>query len=553
MEDLKQNDRPIRIEFYDTTLRDGAQSEGVSFSLNDKLSVVYRLDDFGIDYIEGGYPASNEKDKAFFEHIAEKRPKRAIVCAFGMTRRKGVKPEDDMGLKELVTSSASILTIVGKSSSYQAREALCISLEENLAMIDETIRYATAAGKRVFYDAEHFFDGWKDDPDYALETLRVAARAGAESVTLCDTNGGSMPNEVAQGVEAALEAVSEAVKERRVAIGIHTHNDCGLAVANTLAAVDAGATLVQGTINGLGERCGNADLLVVAANLAFKKGGKYEVLRPGALERMTALSRYMYELTNINPIVSQPYVGASAFAHKGGMHVSAVNRDSRTYEHVPPTAVGNERRVLVSELSGKSNIVAFLKKYNLEDDGLDQETIVKILDKVTHKESRGYQYEAADASFKLLIRKVKGEFVPSFKRLNFQTSVIVNDVNEELTTKATVATVKLRVGRRGEIRHEVSEGDGPVDALNNALRKALEPIFPELRDMKLVDYKVRVLNSDAGTAATTRVIIESKDSEERWNTVGVSENVVEASWLALSDSIEYKLSKAIKPSEKTKR
>lgn len=542
----EQNVRPVRIELYDTTLRDGAQSEGVSFSLNDKLSATYRLDEFGIDYIEGGYPASNEKDKAFFERIAEKVPKSAIVCAFGMTRRKGVKPEDDSGLAELIASSASIVTIVGKSSSFQARDVLCVSLEENLAMIDETVRYAVNAGKRVFFDAEHFFDGWKSDADYALETLKTAARAGAESVTLCDTNGGSTPEEVANGVQLALTAVRSAVSDRVVRIGVHAHNDCGLAVANSLAAVDAGATLVQGTINGLGERCGNADLLVVAANLALKKNGKYDVLKPGALEKMTAFSRFMYELTNINPIVSQPYVGASAFAHKGGMHVSGINRDSKSYEHVSPKSVGNERRILVSELSGKSNIVAFLKKYNLEEDGLDQETVVKILDKVTYKESLGYQYEAADASFKLLVRKVKGEFVPSFHRLNFQTNVNVQEVNNGFVAKATVATVKLRVGRRGEIRHEASEGDGPIDALNNALRKAIEPIFPELRDMKLVDYKVRVLNSDAGTAATTRVIIESKDGEEHWSTVGVSENVVEASWIALCDSIEYKLSRAIK-------
>ncbi|MBP5622396.1 MAG: citramalate synthase, partial [Thermoguttaceae bacterium] len=327
--------------------------------------------------------------------------------------------------------------------------------------------------------------------------------------------------------------------------------DCGLAVANSLAAVDAGATLVQGTINGNGERCGNADLLIVAANLTFKKNGRYETLKPGSLERATALSRFMYELTNVNPNPSQPYVGISAFAHKGGMHVSGINRNSASYEHISPAAVGNERRVLVSELSGKANIVAFLKKYNLQDDKtLDEKTISKILDKVTQKENQGYQFEAADASFRLLVRKVKGDFIPSFKRLNFQTSVVVTDVNDALTTKATVATVKLRVGRRDEIRHEVAEGDGPVDALNNALRKALEGIFPELRDMKLVDYKVRVLNSDAGTAATTRVIIESKDGEERWSTVGVSENVVEASWIALCDSIEYKLSKSISPKEK---
>ncbi|MBR5759434.1 MAG: citramalate synthase [Thermoguttaceae bacterium] len=542
---------PVLIKLYDTTLRDGAQAEGVSFSLNDKLSVAYRLDEFGVDFVEGGYPASNEKDRAFFERVVEKTPKSAIICAFGMTRRKGLSPAKDPGLAQLVSSGVPILTIVGKSSAFQAKDVLCVSLDENLAMIDETIRFAVSSGKRVFYDAEHFFDGWKFNPEYALETLRVAARAGAEVVVLCDTNGGSTPEEISSGTRAALEATREVDAGRTVEIGVHAHNDCGLAVANSLAAVDAGATLVQGTINGIGERCGNADLLVVAANLTFKKNGRYDVLKPGSLERATALSRFMYELTNVNPNPSQPYFGVSAFAHKGGMHVSGINRDSASYEHVSPAAVGNERRVLVSELSGKANIVAFLKKYNLQDDQtLDEKTISRILDKVTQKENQGYQFEAADASFKLLVRKVKGEFLPSFKRLNFQTSVVVTDVNDALTTKATVATVKLRVGRRDEIRHEVAEGDGPVDALNNALRKALEEIYPELRDMKLVDYKVRVLNSDAGTAATTRVIIESKDGEERWSTVGVSENVVEASWIALCDSIEYKLSKSISSKEK---
>ena len=376
--------------------------------------------------------------------------------------------------------------------------------------------------------------------------MRVAIRAGAESATLCDTNGGVLPPEISKGVEESLRVAREFGTDRDVVIGIHAHNDCGLAVANSIAAVESGARLVQGTINGMGERCGNADLLAVAAILTLKLGEKYECLSENSLERSTSVSRFMYELANLRPNSSQPFVGSSAFAHKGGMHVSGINRDSRSYEHVDPERVGNERRTLVSELSGKSNIVAFLKKYNLQDDALDPDTVSKILEGVMRKESQGYQYEAADGSLKLLVRKVKGEFVPSFRRLNFQTSVVVNDVNDQLTTKATVATVKLRVGKRGEIRHEVAEGDGPVDALNNALRKALEPIYPELRDMKLVDYKVRVINSDAGTAATTRVIIESKDGEERWNTIGVSENVVEASWIALCDSIEYKMAKTFK-------
>lgn len=542
----------VRVELYDTTLRDGAQAEGVSFSLSDKLLLTKRLGELGFDWVEGGYPASNEKDRAFFERVAQNPPAGTTVCAFGMTRRKGIRPEEDAGLRELVDSSASVLTIVGKASAFQARDVLCVSLEENLAMISETIRFAVAAGKRVFFDAEHFFDGWKDDPKYALETLRVAAEAGAESATLCDTNGGSSPTEVAAGVRAALETLEKVdvnsknqSERKRVAVGIHPHNDRGLAVANALAAVDAGATLVQGTINGFGERCGNADLLVVAANLALKSGGRYDVLKPGSIEKLTAFAGFAYELANLAPNASQPFVGKSAFAHKGGMHVSGVNRTSAAYEHVAPESVGNRRRVLVSELSGRSNIVACAEKYRLEENGaLDPETIEKILDAVTRKESQGYQYEAADGSFKLLVQKIKGEFQPSFSRLNFQTSVVVSDVNETLTTKATVATVKLRVGKRGEIRHEVAEGDGPVDALNNALRKALEPIYPELGEMKLVDYKVRVLNSDAATAATTRVIIESKDRDERWGTVGVSENVVEASWIALCDSVEYKLSKS---------
>ncbi|MGI6400866.1 MAG: citramalate synthase [Thermoguttaceae bacterium] len=537
---------PIRIALYDSTLRDGAQTEGVAFSLNDKLSATMRLDDLGIDYVEGGYPASNEKDKSYFEEVARRSFNNTQICAFGMTRRKGVTPSEDAGLLQLVNSSAPILTIVGKSSLFQATEVLRVAPEENLAMIDETIRYALESGKRVFFDAEHFFDGLKYDASYALETLRVATCAGAETVVLCDTNGGSIPDEIADATRqavAAVKTISEATE-----IGIHAHNDCGLAVANTLAAIDSGATMAQGTINGVGERCGNADLLVIAANLALKKNGRYDVLKPGSIERLTATSRFFYDLTNLNPIPGQPFVGKSAFAHKAGMHVSGINRIPSSYEHIAPELVGNERRILVSELSGKSNIIAYANKYHLGDDSsLSPEMVQKILDEISKKESQGYQYEAAEGSFKLLVNKLKGEFSPSFHRINYQTSVLVNVINDESEEayNATVATVKLSVGQHGEIRHEVAEGDGPVDALNNALRKALQPIYPELDEMKLVDYKVRVLNSDAGTAATTRVIIESRDSEELWRTVGVNENVVEASWIALCDSFEYKLSKAV--------
>ena len=542
MEELTRE--TTRIALYDSTLRDGAQAEGVAFSLNDKFAATIRLDELGVDYVEGGYPASNEKDKAYFEEIVRRPLKTTQICAFGMTRRKGVRPEDDPGLAQLVASSAKIVTIVGKGSHFQAREVLGATLEENLAMIEETVRFAVDSGKRVFFDAEHYFDGWSDDSAYSMETLRAAIRGGAEAVVLCDTNGGTMSPMIGAATHSAVEVVQEF--ERPVVVGIHAHNDCGLAVANSLAAVMSGATMVQGTMNGLGERCGNADLLVVAANLALKFNDRYDVLTPAAIERLAAASRFFYDLTNVNPNAGQPYVGKSAFAHKGGMHVSGINRNPASYEHVPPESVGNERRILVSELSGKSNILACAKKYRLDEDGsLDSETVEKILDAIAEKENQGYQYEAADASFRLLVKKIRGEFEPSFKRINYQTSVAVTVINEKYTDAKTVATVKLSVGKRGEIRHEVAEGDGPVDALNNALRKALEPIYPELREMKLVDYKVRVLNSDAATAATTRVIIESRDGEEGWGTVGVSENVVEASWIALCDSIEYKLSKAL--------
>lgn len=543
MEELTRE--TTRIALYDSTLRDGAQAEGVAFSLNDKFAATIRLDELGVDYVEGGYPASNEKDRAYFEEIVRRPLKTTQICAFGMTRRKGVRPEDDPGLAQLVASSAKIVTIVGKGSHFQAREVLGATLEENLAMIEETVRFAVNSGKRVFFDAEHYFDGWSDDSAYSMETLRAAIRGGAEAVVLCDTNGGTMSPMIGAATHSAVEVVQEF--ETPVVVGIHAHNDCGLAVANSLAAVMSGATMVQGTMNGLGERCGNADLLVVAANLALKFNGRYDVLTPAAIERLAAASRFFYDLTNVNPNAGQPYVGKSAFAHKGGMHVSGINRNPASYEHVPPESVGNERRILVSELSGKSNILACAKKYRLDEDGsLDSATVEKILDAIAEKENQGYQYEAADASFRLLVKKIRGEFEPSFKRINYQTSVAVTVINEKYTDAKTVATVKLSVGKRGEIRHEVAEGDGPVDALNNALRKALEPIYPELREMKLVDYKVRVLNSDAATAATTRVIIESRDGEEGWGTVGVSENVVEASWIALCDSIEYKLSKAVR-------
>ena len=515
-----------RIEIYDTTLRDGSQGEGVNFSLQDKLLITERLDSVGFDYIEGGYPLSNEKDLQYFQRVKSLKLKHAKVCAFGMTRRKGKKAEDDVGMRALVDSGASVITLVGKTSDFHVTEVLGVSLEENLAMIADSVRFLRAAGREVIYDAEHFFDGWKANPEYARKTIRAAAEAGAKLVALCDTNGGSMPDEISSLVKEAIAALP-------VPVGIHCHNDCDLAVANSLAAVEAGAVQVQGTINGLGERCGNVDLISVIANLAVKKKG-YQVLAGGGVEHLTELSRYVYETANMHFRSSQPFVGQSAFAHKGGMHVHAVARATSSYEHIDPQLVGNERRILVSELSGRSNIAALTTRHNIQH---DRELMDKILAQVVAMENAGYQFEAAEASFDLLVKRCAGTYVPHFERLSYN----VNVATDQQGKVQTEATVKLRIG--SEIRHEVAEGDGPVNALDAAMRKALQDHFPNLADMHLVDYKVRVINSEAGTAAGVRVVIESQDAEGVWGTIGVSENVIEASWIALVDAIEYKLYK----------
>ncbi|HTU27382.1 MAG TPA: citramalate synthase [Pirellulales bacterium] len=520
-----------RIQIYDTTLRDGSQGEGISFSLQDKLMIAERLDSLGFDFIEGGFPLSNEKDTQFFERVRDLDLKRAAICAFGMTRRRGTAAEDDPGMKALVASRAKVITIVGKTSEFHVREVLRVSLEENLAMIAETVAFLRAEGRRVIYDAEHFFDGWKLNADYAARTIRAAADAGAETVVLCDTNGGSMPEEIAR-------YTAEAIRALPVPVGIHCHNDCELAVANSLAAIDAGAAQVQGTLNGFGERCGNADLISIVANLALKKKG-YEVLENSGVEHLTELSRFAYETANLRFRANQPFVGASAFAHKGGMHVHAVSRVAESYEHIAPDRVGNERRILVSELSGRSNIAAMTAGHDIAH---DRELMDKILARVVELESRGYQFEAAQGSFDLLIRRCAGTYRPHFERLNFRVNVETAAAPAGPAERVvTEATVKLRVGEME--RHEVAEGDGPVNALDAALRKALGEVFPSLADMQLVDYKVRVINTEAGTAAVVRVAIESRDEDEVWGTVGVSENVIEASWIALVDSFEYKLCK----------
>src|SRR3954471_3902994 len=516
------------IQIYDTTLRDGTQGEGVSLSLQDKLQITPRLDEIGIDFIEGGYPASNTKDAEYFQRATKLPLKQAKICAFGMTRRRGMKAADDSGIQALVAAETPVVTIVGKTWDFHVTEVLRVSLQENLDMIAETVGYLAGQGREVFYDAEHFFDGYKANPEYAAQTILAAAKAGAKLVILCDTNGGSLPEAVAEWTRAAAKALEPA----KVAVGIHTHNDGELAVANSLAAVDAGAVQVQGTINGIGERCGNADLISVMANLGLKKG--YHVLGGRRLTHLTELSRFVYEIANLNHRNNQPFVGQSAFAHKGGMHVHAIARATSSYEHMDPALVGNERRILVSELSGRSNIVALTARHKLAD---DKDLMDKILKQVVDLEAQGYHFETAEASFDMLVQRVAGTFRPHFERVKYHVGVSTQGDGQPVTE----ATVKIRV--HGEERLEVAEGDGPVNALDAAMRKALNGDFPGLRDMRLIDYKVRVVNSEAGTAARIRVLIESSDHQDVWGTIGVSENIIEASWLALVDAIEYKLYK----------
>jgi 2-isopropylmalate synthase len=514
-----------RIHVYDTTLRDGSQGEGVNFSLHDKLSITRRLDDLGVDFIEGGYPLSNPKDFEYFQEVRKLPLKHARVAAFGMTRRKGVSPAEDTCLKALIDAQTALVAIVGKTDERQVRQVLNTTLEENLRMIADSVAYCKAQGREVFYDAEHFFDGFAHNPDYALQTLYAAQEAGASVLILCDTNGGTLPEEVAAAVEAVRRQV-------RAELGIHCHNDCDVAVANTLAAVGRGATQVQGTVNGIGERCGNADLVSVLANLALKRG--YEVLRPDSLARLTEVSRYVYETANMNFRPGQPFVGASAFAHKGGMHTHAVARDTTSYEHIDPATVGNERRFLVSELSGQSTILNKTAKYALAN---DRALMATILGQVQDLENAGYEFEAAEASFDLLVKKAAGLYRPKFERLAYRVNIEAGADGRPVTE----ATIKVRVG--GQMKHEVSEGDGPVNALDGALRKALLPSYPRLAEVHLVDYKVRVVNARAESAARVRVVVEWRDGGDVWGTVGVSENIIEASWLALADAIEYKLFK----------
>lgn len=513
-----------RTAVYDTTLRDGAQAEGVTFSLVDKVAVARRLDELGVDYIEGGYPLSNPKDAAFFAEIHKQPLRHAAVAAFGNTRRANLRPEDDAGLRALLEAQTSVVTVVGKSWGLHVRDVLRVSDEENLAMIRDSVAFLKAHGRRVFFDAEHFFDGYRADPDYALATVRTAQDAGADAIVLCDTNGGMLTEQLRAIVRAVRPQVS-------VELGIHTHNDSGLAIANTLAAVQEGVSHVQGTVNGIGERSGNADLCVLIANLALKMGR--EVLVPGAVQQLTNVSRFVYQIANLNFPQHQPYVGPTAFAHKGGLHADAMQKNVLTYEHVDPATVGNERHILISELSGTSAVMARARKL---DQRVDRQTSRRILEAVQDREARGYEFEAAEASFELLVRKLMGTHRQFFTLEGFRVIVEKRGTDE---VPISEATVKLTVG--GHTRLTVSEGDGPVHALDGALRAALEEFYPQLREVRLVDYKVRIVNPRAATAAATCVVIESTDGQQVWGTVGVSDNIIEASWQALIDSIEYRL------------
>jgi 2-isopropylmalate synthase len=516
------------IEIYDTTLRDGSQGEGVNFSLEDKLAITRRLDEAGVDFIEGGYPLSNPKDAQYFARVRDLKLRHARVCAFGMTRRRGMTAAEDPGMKALLDAATSVVTIVGKTSAFHVAEVLGVSRGENLAMITDTVSTITQAGREVFYDAEHFFDGWKLDAAYAAETIVSAAQAGATRIVCCDTNGGTLPDEIVRILAEATAALAAAGCPRPLAI--HCHNDCDLAVANSLAAVAAGVVQVQGTINGIGERCGNADLISVVANLALKLPG-YRVLAGAAAgagpAHLTELSRFVYETANMSYRPGQPFVGSSAFAHKGGMHVHAVAKATESYEHIPPEAVGNSRRILVSELSGRSNIAALVARPDVKG---DRALLDKVLAEVCRLENEGWQFEAANASFDLLVDRCAGTFRPAFETSAYNVTV-ESRAGSELRTEATVKVVV-----DGGQRHEVAEGDGPVNALDAALRKALAGVYPDLARMHLLDYKVRVINAQEGTAAKVRVSIESTDGEALWGTVGVSENVIEASWLALADA-----------------
>jgi 2-isopropylmalate synthase len=536
------------VHIYDTTLRDGCQAEDIALTLEDKLRIAERLDDFGIDYVEGGWPGSNPRDEAFFKAVRQRGLRRIKVAAFGSTRRAGVRASEDRNLEKLVRAETPVVTIFGKSWDLHVRDDLRIPLTENLALIHDTIRYLKRHVDEVVYDAEHFFDGYRANPEFALECVRVAADAGADVLCLCDTNGGRLPWEIGAGVDAVRGAVATPV-------GIHCHNDAELAVANSLTAVAHGAVQVQGTINGVGERCGNVNLCSVIANLQLKMGA--HVVAAASLRRLQELSRFVDELANVEHNKRQPYVGQSAFAHKGGVHVAAVQRNPLTYEHIDPALVGNQQRVLVSDLSGRANIVYKARQFGVDLQQLDGH-IRHLVQEVKDLEHQGYQFEGAEASLELRMHRVQHGDLGYFELVQFRVVdekgymrlvfgengqfAVKTDERIEHDPASAWAAVMLK-GPHGEIEHTAAEGNGPVNALDTALRRALRRFYPGIDAVRLLDYKVRVLSGAEGSAAPVRVLIESGDERDRWGTVGVSLNVIEASWQALVDSFEYKIYK----------
>ena len=520
---------PREVETYDTTLRDGTQAEGLSLSVEDKLRVARQLDRLGLTYLEGGWPGSNPRDREFFAALPSLGLKRIQVAAFGSTHHPSRTPDADTNLAELLSAGTEIVTLVGKSSSHHVRAQLQVEPRRNLEMAADSVGYMRQKGRRVFFDAEHFFDGFQEDPEYALAVLAAAAKGGAEALVLCDTNGGSLPEHVAQATRQVKKAHPGLV------IGIHTHDDAGLAVANTLAAVAVGARQVQGTLGGFGERCGNANLCTVVPNLQLKLG--YACLEPERLRLLTDTARLVYELANLPPNRYAPYVGKSAFSHKGGLHISAVEKDPTLYEHLDPEAVGNVRRFLVSDLSGRAAILNKAKEWGL-DLSADDPEVKAILAELKARENEGYQYEGAEASFELLMNRAMGRRQRYFELVGFR---VMNFKDAEGELPRAEATVRVRVG--GLEEHTAATGHGPVNALDRAIRKALVRFFPRLNEVRLVDYKVRVLSGADGTSSRVRVLIESSDGVSSWGTVGVSFDVLEASYQALGDSIRYKLFK----------
>ncbi len=527
----------MKIELFDTTLRDGTQGEGINLSVDDKIRIAQYLDDFGIDIIEGGWPGSNPKDEEFFQRAKEITFKKARICAFGSTARYPDKIASDPNLNALLRAETSVISIFGKTWKFHSELGLGLNENENRDLIFGTVRFLKERGKHIVFDAEHFFDGYKDDPRFALSMLKAAEEAGADTIALCDTNGGTLPSEIEK-------IVAEVRKHIQTPLGIHAHNDSDMAVANTLVAVEMGATHVQGTINGVGERCGNANLCSVIPNLILKMN--LETKQSIDLKKLHSLSHFVSEVMNLTPNHRAPFVGKSAFAHKGGIHVSAVLKNSRMYEHIDPETVGSKQRVLISDLSGQSNARYKAREMNI-DLTADKDLAKRIVKRVKSLEYDGYQFDGAEASFELLFRSETGEFTPFFEVLDSRVYVTYGENGH------TVADAVLKVSVDGEIEHTASDGVGPVNALDKALRKALVRFYPEIATVQLVDYKVRVLNEKQGTGSKVRVLIESSDEESSWSTVGVSENIIEASWQALRDSINYKLFKSMRKKEKQQK